>query len=184
MTHWYLDTCSLLNLIASGKIEDIKIALELAFKIVPKVQTEETLYIYERQKDGKRVAVALDLQPYIDKQILIPDTPLAESELETFIAYATLLDDGEAMTIAAAELRNGGVVTDELRAWKILHAHSPQTPRTTSLSLIKQWAEKTNVGKKELQNLFDNIRIRASYLPSPKQPHYEWFEKIMVENDS
>jgi predicted nucleic acid-binding protein len=101
-----------------------------------------------------------------------------DAELETFLAYAALMDDGEAETIAAAELRHGGVVTDELRAWRVLQDHAPQVSRITSLGLIKQWGEANQIEGDILRTMLEGMRIRASYVPSQRQPHYAWYKKL------
>ncbi len=110
--------------------------------------------------------------------VIHADDPLVDAELETFLAYAALMDDGEAETIAAAELRHGGVVTDELRAWRVLQDHAPQVSRITSLGLIKQWGEANQIEGDILRTMLEGMRIRASYVPSQRQPHYAWYKKL------
>lgn len=132
---WYVDTCALLNLCATDRIEAIVADLGLTLRVVPKVYLEETLYLYGRIEDTRGERESLDLSPLLNKGVIHADDPLVDAELETFLAYAALMDDGEAETIAAAELRHGGVVTDELRAWRVLQDHAPQVSRITSLGL-------------------------------------------------
>jgi hypothetical protein len=178
---WYLDACSLLNLVASGKLPEVVEGLGLSVWVVPKVYPEEAGFLYALNENERGEPEPLDLTSLFATGIIRVAPELSEQELESFVAYAALIDDGEAMTIAAAVHRGGGVVTDELRAWRVLSEYSPDTPRATTVSLVKQWASASGASRDVLVNMFECVRIRARYVPSPRQPDFTWFLELMQD---
>lgn len=136
---WYIDACSLLNLISSGRFQEIGQKLNITFRVVPKVFFEESLYIYEQRGNIRGKKLPLDLKQYTADRILNLEPGLTEEEVSAFLNYAPFLDDGEAMTIAAAQYRKGGVITDDFRAWRFLNNEVPELPKLTSFSLINLW---------------------------------------------
>ena len=180
MQRWYLDACSLINLYATRKLEELANDLGIRFVVMSKVYPGEAHYIFSRVGSERGELEAIDLSRAINNGSIKIDGELSTEELEVYVAYAALLDDGEAMTIAAAELRNCGIVTDDLRAWKVLQEHAPDVPRMTTLNLIKSWSERKSVDGVVIRDMFNDIRIRARFMPSPKEPDYVWLQTLLA----
>ena len=140
---------------------------------------ERLNYIFSRVGSERGEPEAIDLSGAMSNGSVKVDNELFTEELEAYVAYAALLDDGEAVTIAAAELRNCGIVTDDLRAWKVLQAYAPDVPRMTTLNLIKSWSERKFVDGVVVRDMFTDIRIRARFIPSPKEPDYVWLRTLL-----
>jgi hypothetical protein len=184
---WYLDACALINLFASGQFENIVRTLGLELRVVPLVFTGEALEVYTRNDQGGRgPREIMNLEPLIKAGILAVDSEPSKDEEAAFLAYTALpaMDDGEAMTIAVAEVRSGGVVTDDLPAWRALEKHAPNVPRTTTLALVRQWAETSGVDQAEIRNVLLEIEFRGRYRPSQKWPEteYAWWLSVMGQH--
>jgi hypothetical protein len=184
---WYLDACALINLFASGQFENIVRTLGLELRVVPLVFTGEALEVYTRNDQGERGPRELmNLEPLIEAGLLAVDSEPSKSEEAAFLAYAALpaMDDGEAMTIAVAETRGGGVVTDDLPAWRALEQYAPNVPHTTTLALVRKWAETSGVDQSMIRDVLLEIEFRGRYRPSQKWPEseYAWWLSIVGKN--
>ncbi len=65
MDWYFLDSCFLLNLSASGRLEQIAKALELRFSVIPKVYPNESQFVHRRDGQVRLEAVALDLSDVV-----------------------------------------------------------------------------------------------------------------------
>src|SRR5580700_7033878 len=103
------DACVLINLLASGRFEDIANGCGFRFAIAS-IVTQEALFL--RADDGGEHK-QIDLQPFIGSGILEVLTVESEAEKLRFIEMTLDLDDGEAESIAIAEARSFALATDD-----------------------------------------------------------------------
>lgn len=179
LTPIILDASCALNLYASGRFRDIAESLPEQLMVSDFVIEQEALFIRERvseQEEEQRIVV--DLGPFIsDGSIKIASLD-SEDEQQTFIDLATELDDGEAITISLAEHRGYCVATDDKKALRVVSARALITS-TSSLELIKRWADSEKVPRLEIKMALTLIRARASYFPGERDPLYLWWSAMM-----
>ena len=175
MTVWFLDACGLINLYASGRLADLARRRSQPFLLVPNV-VREAGWVFERQDLERGDRVPIDLEPLLRQRLVEVITPSAEVQAQ-FLKLAAELDDGEAMTIAAAAtLEGAGVVTDDEAAIKYLKSlHGPAV--TSSLSLLHDLLEHSPLAAQEEALL--NIRVCARYLPGPRHPEIVWWKAVL-----
>lgn len=175
MTAWFLDACALINLYASGRLADVVQHLQAPLLVVPKV-VEEAGWVFERSGLERGPRVPIDLTPLLDAGVLeiVSLTPGAQV---AFIGLARRLDDGEAMTIAAALEREGGrVVTDDEAALRVLA--TMDTPvGVTSLALLRAALESCPAA--ELVEVLLNVRVCARYTPGARHPERPWWTQVL-----
>ncbi len=92
------DACVLINLLSSGRFEDIASGCGLDFAIT-QAAAREAMFLHDAESGERK---RIDLQPFIEKGIL--ETLAAESENEKlrYIELTLNLDDGEAESVAIA----------------------------------------------------------------------------------
>ena len=169
-----LDTCVLINLLASDAIAQIlKVAAKKSF-ICAIVQSES---IYLRSAEPEEGLVAVDLQPFIDGKLLTLcdlETPLEE---QLFVNYAGLLDDGEAMSLAIAQARNWHLATDERKARRIFleQVNANGISLLNTSELIKAWAEAQDISAEKLKSVLCAIENRARYRPPAWDKQQSWW---------
>lgn len=174
-----LDASCLLNLYATGRLRDIALALPYRLGVAEYVREREALYVWRRGSTGnedKRVPV--DLASLVDEgaiQVVRPERPEEEA---TFVDFAAVVDDGEAFTIALALHRGYSVATDDRKARRILAERAQSVPLFSTLELLKAWAERASVSNDELRHAMLAIQSDASYIPSTRDPLYEWWLTI------
>ena len=96
----------------------------------------------------------------------------------TFVALAALVDDGEAATGALALHRGCAVATDDRKARRVFGEFMPDVPLVSTLELMKLWADESQIPLDELRAAMDAMRDRASYVPSSRDPLFEWWASI------
>lgn len=175
MTQWLLDACSLINLYASGRLGEIAERQGRPFLLVPKVIEEATwVYVREGSERGDRVPIELD--PLVARGALAV-TPLTRDVQAHYIRLAVELDDGEAMTIAAAaEYEEAGVVTDDEAALRYL-AQKTGLQTSTSLALLREHLSEAPA--EACLDVILNLRICARYVPGPRHPEVAWWESYI-----
>ena len=175
MTAWFLDACGLINLYASGHLAGLARQRQRPFLLVPNV-VKEAGWIFERQGQERGGRVPIDLGP-LRAEGLIEVTEPSAAVRTLFLQLAAELDDGEAMTIAAAaNLTDAGVVTDDDAAIRYLDAlNGPAV--TSSLALLRTYLQ--DVVLTDQQEALINIRICARYLPGPRHPEVGWWRQVL-----
>jgi predicted nucleic acid-binding protein len=168
-----LDACVLINLLASGEAEGILHAARRDSFICTAVEGES---IYLRTDDPKSPLERIDLRPLIESGLLTLCDVEAGQEAERYVDYASVLDDGEAMSLAIALSRGFILATDERKARRLFSEAASDPQRLTSTSeLLRQWAEAETIPADQLKAALLSIERRARYQPSAADPNYQWW---------
>jgi len=171
-----LDACCIINLYASRHFGNILEAIPSSVAVATYIR-EEALKIYGgpdeyvMQKEEQ-----IDLQPFIDRGLLLPVSPETEAENVTYVNFATSLDDGEAITGAIAVHRNWAIGSDDRRAISFFAKEAPHLQRISTLELLKHWVDTTGLPADVVCNVLRNVRIRAKYVPHSRHPLYYWWQ--------
>ena len=167
-----LDACVLINLLASDEIEAI---LEISARqtFICSVVQRESLYL--RTEDPQTPRIQVDLQPLIDSGLLTLCFAEADEEVELYVHYSSLLDDGEAMSLAIALSRGYLLATDERKARRLfLEASGDPIRLTSTSSLLRRWAEDHRTPA-SLKECLVKIERRARYQPPSTDENYQWW---------
>ncbi len=166
------DACCLVNLAASGRAEEILSSLGCPSFVVNKVYEQEVIYLRPMAEDKSDNLEKIDLTPLM-QQGLLQETILDQREQDMFVDLARELDDGEAMTLAAAIHRGFSLVSDDRVAWRL--AREQNVPILTTPGWLKYWANISSISSEEIKNVIKYISIRARFLPPRRDPDYQWW---------
>jgi hypothetical protein len=166
-----LDTCVVLSLFATRRIEEILNANGGPFLIAEAVR-RETLYIHI-MVDGIREKAPIVLDPLLQSGMLAVVEPESEEELQSLIAYSLQLDEGEAMTCALARHRGYRMATDEKKTIKLIGS---QVEIVGTLDMMCTWETATGVSRATMREVLAAIEDRG-YVPGPTHKHYEWWNE-------
>lgn len=170
------DACTLLNIVATGKSEDVLKAYGCPCFIVKTVRESETLYLRSMpEEDPAQPIYRVDLMALADAGILI-DEELTGVERDTYIAYAQEVDDGEAMTASLALHRSWWLATDDGKARRFCESKGIHLLRTSEW--LKHWSESAGVPVVELREVLRRIELKARFRPNSKDPLYLWWSNI------
>jgi hypothetical protein len=175
MSSAIIDTCCLIDLLASGHAETVLRACGHAWQLPVAVQAEVQ---FVRQPDPtdprKFISVAVDLTPLISAGVLTVLQPDVQPELDLFTQYATLFrSDGEAMCLALAESRGWLIATDDKKAIRI--GQQAGLTVISSPQLIKMWADNVHPDQPTLVKALQNIELFAQFHPSSSMPECQWW---------
>jgi predicted nucleic acid-binding protein len=169
------DACVLINLLASGRFEDIASGCGLRFAVAT-VVAQEAMYLHNAHSGEREM---IEIKPLIEKGIL--ETLAAESEDEKlrYIELALNLDDGEAESVAIAEARSFGLATDDRKARNLIQREKLKIELWSTCSLLQHWQGKCSVSDRELKSILANIFERARYRPKFGHPDFDWWIKLL-----
>jgi predicted nucleic acid-binding protein len=171
-----IDTCVLINLLASG---EIKAVLEVAARQSLICSAVEKESIYLRADEPQDGLEDVNLRPLIEEGILtVCDIETPEEEL-LYVNYASALDDGEAMTLAIALSRHWSLATDERKARRLfLEAANNTDLLTTTSELIKKWSEAKRISSDRVKSILLQIENRARYRPPAWDVNNQWWTDV------
>ncbi|MDB6067372.1 MAG: hypothetical protein JWR26_3580 [Pedosphaera sp.] len=168
------DACVLINLLASGRFEDIASGCGLHFAIAS-VVAQESMYLHHTDSSEREI---IDLQPLIQKGILETLTAQSENEKLRYIEFALHLDDGEAESVAIAEARQFALATDDKKARNLIQREGLKIELWSTCSLLQHWQAKCSIADEELKSVLTNIFTRARYRPKLGHPDFQWWTDL------
>lgn len=179
-----LDASCLLNLYATGHLREIALTVGARIEVADYVLEREAIYIWQTDSTGAREeAVPVDLAPLVEEGLIKVVRLEHPDDQSTFVALAALVDDGEAATGALALGRGCSVATDDRKARRVFGELMPDVPLVSTLELMKLWADNSQVPSDELRVAMDLMRDSASYVPSSRDPLFEWWASIVSSAD-
>lgn len=159
-SHIILDACCIINLCATGRMEEILRALEKPLAVAEYVHRNEILHC--------------NLQPLIDQGLLVV-TPLASSDESTaFVSFARYLEDGEAMTGAIAVQRNWALASDERKVITFFEKRNIHVIST--LEMIKHWVDIAGISVTEIKVTLQDLQTQGRYIPHLSHKLYAWWK--------
>lgn len=169
-----LDTCILINLLATGRVAEMVRAIA-PLCLVCSAVSGESLYLRPLETDGRLEAV--DLRPLIAAGVITWCEIEGEVEEDLYVSYALELDDGEAMSLAIAQSRNLALATDERKARRLAREHVPQLSIITTAEIIHAWAEGKD--RRDVVAVVHSILARARFRPSDLDPLAIWWSEML-----
>jgi predicted nucleic acid-binding protein len=166
-----LDACVAINLAAAARLDQMANSLQVTFMIVDQ-SALETGYLRDTV-DGVTVLTPINLDQLAPSETL-EIRRLAPSELALYLELASIVDDGEAATIAVAIHQRIDLATDDRRARRLCTERRLAEPERT-VSLLHAYAEAAGLTNDELRGMLIHVRDRASFLPARSDPHLKWW---------
>lgn len=173
-----IDACSVINLWASRRIEEILMSSTRVFGVTD-IVVGEALHVRRivagpDEDEFERI----DLEPLITRGLITKLSLEDESELARFIEFAAEIDDGEAATCALAVERHHAVVTDDRRTRRLLRERFPGIAVITTSGLLRSWATSESVPETLVCQVLRDIREFARFAPGRQDPHQEWWLEL------
>jgi len=173
-----LDACVLINLLATGRAEDIMSESGYQFGICSVVKNES---IYLRATDLNAPPEQVKLDAYIESNRLRVFELSGDEEKELYVDYATELDDGEAMSLALVYSRGFSMASDDRKARRLFTEEIGDLKRLLSTSqILKEWSEKVGLNPVELKGVLTEVSRRGRFFPNSGDTHFAWWSKAML----
>jgi len=167
------DASPLLNLLATGYFAEIAGMAAWQFAICTIVRDEA-----KKLRDpvtGEMVPI--DLSGYFSSGLLRLVELAGEDEEDAFVKAASVLDDGESMSLAIASQRGLPIAMDDKRAIRYAAEQYPELTVWTTPQILQRWSEVTNCGEACLREALRSVEARARYFPAKSHPQWQWWER-------
>lgn len=169
----YLDACCIINLFATGRIEEILAALPFHFSVSRYIADHEVLRI--STGGAGQPSRLLSLSELAEVGLLTIEDVRSESELAQYVRFAAVLDDGEASVCALAMTHHGTLATDDRKALRVIRQCATPLPSLETPELLYRWSRVNEVPEEEVRRVLSGVRERARFVPRRAAPHYEWW---------
>ena len=179
-----VDASCLLNLYATGHLREIALVVGKQLEVAEYVLDNEAIYTWQTDSTGSREeAVPVDLTPLVSEGLLQVVKLEHPDDQATFLALAAVVDDGEAATAALARGRGCSIATDDRKARRVFEELLPDVSLVSTLDLLKLWADEGQVARDTLRKAMDAMRGSASYIPSRRDPLFQWWASVMSSSN-
>ena len=173
-----LDACVLINLLATGRAEEILSSSDHSFAICTVVRIES---IYLRAADPSAPPEEAKLDGLVESGCLKVLELSGNPEDALYIDYAGQLDDGEAMSLALAQSRGLFMATDDRKARRLFTEEVQDSGRLLSTAgILRRWSEKIRMERNELKKLLLEVSRRGRFFPQPGDPDFVWWSDAVA----
>lgn len=172
-----VDACSLLNLLATRREQDLIRALGVVLFVAPKVRAEAVYLDGPADEHGEPTREVVDLAP-LEAAGLLRALELGADAADAFIAAATELTDNDAASVALAATRRIPLVTDDGKERRVCRQLFPHVEVVSTLSLVREATERLALDADTMRNLLRDLRLRGSFEPPRSDPNRDWFWQL------
>ena len=166
-----LDACVTINLVAAGPIHQIARSIGCSC-LITRQAANEVGHLREIT-DGETMVTPVDLTDHVQTGAFeIID--LSRDEIPIFVELASLVDDGEASTIAVAIRRGIPLATDDRKARRLCAERGLALP-TGTVTLIRRYCEAQALDHADVSHLLQRITSRASFQAPRGDPDLKWW---------
>lgn|SRR5882724_2134620 len=165
-----IDTCVLINLLATTRVAEIVQVISPCRLVCPVVKGE-SLYLRSPDLDGQPEPV--DLAPLFEANVFASCVIESQLDEELYVGYSLELDDGEAMSLAIAQSRNLALCTDDRKARRVIAENAPALSLLSTPQIVNAWAEGRD--PVEVAVVIRAIHTRARFCPSDTDPLAAWW---------
>jgi len=175
MTDKIVDASSLINLYASGKLEVVLPSCGGTFYVPDQVRNEaQSIRQPDEHDPSLLVSTPIDLNSAIAEGLIQECQLNGDAELESYVQFAALVDDGEASCLAIAKSRGWIVATDDRKAIRI--ATEAGIAVVTTPELVERWATACHATSAEVSDVLIRIERFARFRPRGDSPFFSWWE--------
>jgi predicted nucleic acid-binding protein len=166
-----LDACVTINLVAAGPIHQI--ARSVGHSCLITRQAANEVGHLRDTTDGETRLTAVHLTDHVQTGAfeIIDLTP---DEIPLFVELASLVDDGEASTIAVAIKRGIPLATDDRKARRLCAGRGLDLP-TGTVALIRRYCEAQALDYAHVSDLLQRISSHASFQAPRGDPDLKWW---------
>jgi len=171
-----LDACCLINLLVTGRCEEILTHLAYRPATSRLIAEKEILSVsVSTASEGDRAREIISPARLESSEKLVLLELSGESALADFIRFAAELDDGEASICALAMAQGASVATDDRKALRLLSRVAPQIPTVQTPELLYDWAHRSRAPEREIVTVLRAVRDRARFHPRRDAPRFDWW---------
>lgn len=174
------DATTLINLYATGKIEEILSFLPNPVYVAKYVVENEVLSI----KSDSGAYETIDIQGTVRSGLLhVVDVQSDGNLIEEYINFSSLrIDAGEAMCFAFAKYNNCIVATDDLRAVRVIEREGYNFPILTTARILHESMIEKRFSHDEICMAIRNVQKYAKHVGSKHDPLYSWWQELAKGN--
>ncbi|HEX6904718.1 MAG TPA: hypothetical protein VF789_33735 [Thermoanaerobaculia bacterium] len=171
-----LDACCLINLLASGRTEEIFRVLPYQFATSRLIATEEILAIAQIDAEGVPIGREVIVPSVLEglENLSLLDL-VTTQEMEDFLLLAKELGRGESSILALALSHRGVVATDDRKALKVLARRAPHVSTMQTPELLYEWAQLSQAQDDVIREVLQRIRFRGRFHPNRDAPRFDWW---------
>jgi predicted nucleic acid-binding protein len=165
-----VDTCTLINLEASGESELLLTTLSATCLLCDAV-SRESLFLRADQID--QPPQKIDLASFFQRGLLGTCQTQSPEEEALYVALAAELDDGEALSLAISSVRGFGLATDDRKARRIA-AEIGLVPLFSTAEIVHAVE---SLGEEKIAEMIRRIEFRGRFTPHPSMPLSDWWQR-------
>ena len=169
-----IDACSLLNLFATRREQDLLRALEVRVIVAPGVRGE-AIYLDDPPSETEEPTREFVDLSRLEATGLLQVIEVGEQAADAFVAAAAELADNDAASAALAATLRVPLVTDDGKERSVCSRLFPHVEIVSTLALVRQATETLGLDRGTMRRLLRDLRLRGSFEPPRADANKEWF---------
>lgn len=175
-----IDSCCILNLLATRREIEIVRGLDLHLVNTPQVNAETITLWTPPDADGQRSRElastdALRHHGYLETREL---SGLAL--IDAFMSAAALITDTDASCIALAGVNKWPLMTDDRKERRIARDLFPAIELISTLDVFADAARTLGWSTQDVRQAAQDLRRRGNFAPPRFDPHARWYETLLA----
>lgn len=171
-----VDACSSINLFATGRAVEIVRAAGLQLVVLPEVSGEAQYLLGDFDDDGERTHVPIDWAPLFTSGLASRQS-FPDEAVPVLVEFAEHLTDNDARCAAMARHLGFGLLSDDGKVRRTFAAKCPTLMLLSIVSVVRLAGKQLGLKRPALGELFRQMRERARFEPSRKDPEFDWYRK-------
>jgi hypothetical protein len=177
-----LDACCIINLFATGRVEEILQSLPYDFATSHGIVATEVISVARASSPNAPMERELIPPSRLESLDALRILDLSgDEELAVFLQFAAQLDDGEASICALALSRGGALATDDRKTLRLLERQYPHLGVVQTPELLYEWVQLSKMPDDEAGRLLRAVQQRGRFYPRRDAPRFDWWESLSRE---
>lgn len=179
VTRLVIDTCCLLNLLASRLAVEITSVLDLELVATPHVRREALSLRGGFGEKVEKSGTPADLSQ-LEAAGRLRFEPLEGPAIESFVRCIEHLHEVDAAAVALAATLGLALATDDTRQRNVARRLFPELELRSTLSLLRPALAGLGLSREQSCAVARDVRTRANFLPPKWDPDREWFLELLA----
>lgn len=174
-----IDACSILNLLATMRADEIIHALNLHLLDTPQVRPQPIYLLTLPNAEGQRQREQTSTESLRQAGCLQTHPLDTDALIDAFVSAAALINDPDASCIALAGALNVPLITDDRKERRIAVGMFPRIELISTLDLLHDASAVLSWSDEELALVARNLRWRGNFAPPRQDPRRTWYLSLL-----
>ncbi len=173
------DACCTLNLLATGREQEILEALGMTIIVPERVRAEIRFLWTAPDENNVRHRVPVDIESLLTSGLFEIMQLANDQYVDAFVEAAALITDSDASCIALAGVSGSPLISDDGKERRIARSLFPNIRLISTLELLNNASTALSWDQNTLVEVATSLRWRGNFAAPRKDPLAQWYTNLL-----